>query len=143
MAVVISKSHYAHRLIAVRASKHWSGTGRLRPDNDVQDQLDQHTDFFRIPVQKSIFAQPPEPVWQDMLKKETQKLFSLKSPFLHCSGSAVPISERHLAVGVGDDVFFSDHASVQIPCEVFQGRGACAHMATVNNPLLRRIARDL
>jgi hypothetical protein len=65
-------------LIAVRTSKHWSGARRLRPDNDVQDQLDQHTDFFRIPVQKSIFAQSPKPVWQDMLKKQTQKLFSFK-----------------------------------------------------------------
>ncbi len=82
LTVIISESQDAHRSVAMRACKHRSWPWRARPDNDMQDKLNQQANLFRVPMEKAIVAHPPESAGQDMFQQKIHKFFPFKCFFL-------------------------------------------------------------
>ena len=84
-------------------------------------------------MQKSIVAHPPEPSAQHVLQDQPQELGTGECASSGLSGLGVDIAERDVAIVVGDDIPLSDHASIEIARQVFEGGFSVAHTVTVAN----------
>lgn len=110
---------------------------RLFPDEDMQDQLNKCSDFSGVAMEEPIIPSASEAPWQCMFEDEVQKIFTLHGFASNIPRSAVTILEGDFTVMAGNDVFFTDNPSVEIPCQILQGRETVAYMLTVSNPFNR------
>ena len=107
----------------------------------MKDQCQQPDQCFTVGMQKAIVSRPPESPGQDMLQNQPQKVSSGNGSVVITFGFAVNITEGDLAILAGQDIFFPDHATIQISPQVDQCLLARANRLTVNHPLLWAIIR--
>ena len=97
------------------------GRGAAGPSRTCFDQLHQLQQLFRIAMKKPVIAHPSKALGQNMPQYELQKVLAGKGTIAGVAGLAFGIlacaqrasrSERDLAVLIGHDVFFTDHAPV-------------------------------
>lgn len=77
-----------------------------------------------------------------MLQDEPEEVFAFKRSIATYSGAAFHIPEDDVSMLVGDDIIFTDDASVQIAGQVLQGGQAFSDMGAMDNPFSRHGLRD-
>ncbi len=80
----------------------------------MQNQLDQRQELFCITVQKAVVSRSAEALGENMLQYQVNEILAGQSTVCFGFGLAFDISKSNLAVFVGDDVLFGDHAFVQV-----------------------------
>ena len=103
----------------------------------MQDQLNKCPDFSGVAVEETIIPNAPEAPWQHVFEDELKEIFTLEGFVSNLTGGAVMILERDFTVMAGNDVFFADDSSVEVPCQILQGRETIAYMLTMSNPFSR------
>ena len=88
------------------------GRGAAGPSRTCFDQLHQLQQLFRIAMKKPVIAHPSKALGQNMPQYELQKVLAGKGTIAGVTGLAFGISERDLAVLIGHDIVFTDHALV-------------------------------
>ena len=71
-----------------------------------------------------------------MLQHQPQEVLPLLGAVLWFSGLAVKVFERDSSVSIGDNIFSTDDAPVQIASQVFQGRLTLTHRLAIDDPIL-------
>ena len=105
-------------------------------NHDPQNQLYQRQAFFGIAVQEAVIPDPTKALGQDMLQHQPQEVLTLEGAVQGPARLAFEIPEGHLAVAIGNDVVFTDHAAVQVTRQVFQSGFTFADMLAVDYPLI-------
>ena len=72
-----------------------------------------------------------------MLQDQMNEILARQSTVFFGFGLTFNIPKGNLAVFVGDDVLFVDHAFIQVFGKVFDGTGAFADLPAVHDPLER------
>jgi hypothetical protein len=103
----------------------------------MQNQLDQRQELFCIAVQKAIVSHSAKALGEDMLYDQVNEILAGQSSVFYGLGLAFDIPKSNLAVCVGDDVLFGDHAFVQVFGKVFDGFGTFADVPAVDDPFAR------
>ena len=71
-----------------------------------------------------------------MLQHQPKEVLALEGAVSGLPGVAVDILEGHFAIVIGNDVVFTDHATVQVTRQVFQSWHAFADMLAIDHPLI-------
>ena len=106
------KAGDVHRGLALRAFEHQSWSWRTCFNHDSQYQLDQRQQPFGITVQEAIIPDPAKASGQNVLQHQPQEVFALEGTVQGLARLAFEIAECHLAIAIGNDVVFTDHAAV-------------------------------
>ena len=102
----------------------------------MQNELDKREQFLGITMKKAVVPHSPKPFWQHMLHDETQELFAWESAEFCRTSLAINILECDLPILVGNNIFLTDHAAVEVPRQVFQCLHPPAHIDAVCHPFL-------
>ena len=65
-------------------------------------------------MQKAIVSDPTKPLWQNMLHNEPEKVFAFDCTAAGFAAAAFDVFKCDVAILVGDDIFFTDDAPVQV-----------------------------
>ena len=126
--------------MALGTAEHRPGSNWHGGDHELQSELYQSQQFPGIAMQEPIIPDPAKALGQDMLQYQPQEVLTLERAVPGLTGFAVNVLEGHLAVVIGNDVFFTDHATVQVTGQVLQGRLAFTDMLAVDHPLAWQLA---
>ena len=103
----------------------------------MQNHLNQLQNFFSIAVQKAIVSDPTKPFWQNMLQNEPEKVFAFGHTVAGFAAAAFNVFKGDASVLVGDDIFFTDDAPVQVPRQIFQSAQPPSGVGAVGHPFPR------
>ena len=100
----------------------------------MQNELDKREQFLGITMKKAVVPHSPKPFWQHMLHDEVQELFPREFAKFCRLGLAIDVLECDLPILVGNNIFLTDHSSVEVARQIFQGSYATANINTVCYP---------
>jgi hypothetical protein len=107
-----TKTQNNHGCLTAGTFKNRSGA-LFNPFNDnVQNQLNEQQQFFGITMKEAIVSDSPEPFGQNMQDDQIQKILAALGAIACIAGFAINIRESYLAILIGNNVFFTDHAAV-------------------------------
>ena len=83
-------------------------------NHHLQHELDQSQQALGVAVQKAVVANPAKALGQDVLKDPPQEVLAGQRSVAGLAGCGLGVAEGHLAVAVGHEVTFADHAPVEV-----------------------------
>ena len=87
-------------------------------------------------MQKAIISDTAKAFWQNMLQNEPEKVFSFGRTVACFAATAFDVFKCDVAILVGDDIFFTDDAPVQVSRQIFKSAEPFSGMFAVNHPFL-------
>jgi hypothetical protein len=85
-------------------------------------------------MKESIVPDSAKAFGQYMLHDEVQEIFPVEGSIPHLFATAFDILKSHLTILIGNDISFTDDATVQVSRQVFQGGYPFSHIRAINYP---------
>ncbi len=135
--------HDFHRTAAAPAVEWRAFSERSQRLIGVQSEqiLNQSDQAFTVGVQKTEVAGTPEAFGQYMLENQAQELCAGQGSGAHLPGLAILVTESNLTLVGGNNIFFLDHAFVEIAAKIEQRFFTAADRLAIDDPGLRIAVR--
>lgn len=130
---------HSHRLATLLAKKRRPGLNKCQAvDSDFKKPLHANECLARITVQESIITRASKVCRQYMLNEQPYEVRFSDGTSTSFPTLPITIGEGHILSIIGNQLFITDHATVQVARERLQCRYTIADLATIDNPVIRQ-----